>query len=121
MVKTTGPTDPNIITLIRLLKKTAKTENAPIWKRVAAILSNPRRTRPEVNLSVVNRHSKKGETVLVPGKVLGAGTLEHSVTIAAVTFSGVAQEKIKQQGGNCISILDLLTLNPNGSNIRLLK
>ncbi len=121
MVKVTGSTDPNTVSLIRKLREIAGKENATIWKRVARILSNPRRIRPEVNLSVVNRHSKKGETILVPGKVLGAGNLEHSITIAAIAFSDAAKEKITQQGGKCISILELLALNPGGHNIRLLK
>ena len=121
MVKITGSTDPNITILIRTLRKTAKEENAAFWKRVANILSNPLRIRPEVNLSVVNRHSKKGETILVPGKLLGAGTINHAVTIAAVSFSSSAMEKITQQGGKCLSILELLNLNPSGQNIRLLK
>jgi large subunit ribosomal protein L18e len=43
------------------------------------------------------------------------------VTIAAVFFSGSAMEKIKQQGGKCLSIIELLNLNPSGKNIRLLK
>ena len=59
--------------------------------------------RSAVNLWKISKHTKKGETVIVEGKVLGEGTLEHPVSIYAKTFSGSAREKIKKAGGKIVT------------------
>jgi large subunit ribosomal protein L18e len=59
--------------------------------------------------------------VVVPGKVLGAGSLEHSVSVAAFSFSDQAKVKISKAKGKCLSILDLLESNPKGSDVRILE
>ncbi|HIE56236.1 MAG TPA: 50S ribosomal protein L18e, partial [Chromatiaceae bacterium] len=83
-MRKTGPTNIVLRKTIRLLRKYAKEYKAPIWRYVAEILSKPSRKRVIVNLSKINRYTNNNEVVVVPGKVLGAGTLKHSVTVAAV-------------------------------------
>jgi len=102
--------------LIRELKK----QDAPIWKRVASDLSKPTRNRRVVNLSKINRFSKENEAVLVPGKVLGTGELDHKVTVAAYTFSQQALEKIQKSNGKVYSLYEFMKLNPKGSKTRIL-
>ena len=82
-MKRTGPTDINLRKLISTLKKTKK----PIWKRVASDLAKPRRIRRSVNISRIERYCKSGENIVVPGKVLGSGTLTKKLTIGALSFS----------------------------------
>lgn len=74
-----------------------------------------------VNLSRLNRYTTEKETVIVPGKVLGSGKLEHPVVIAAFTFSDQAQSKILSAKGKCLTIPNLLETNPKGSNIRIME
>jgi large subunit ribosomal protein L18e len=105
---------------LRELRKAANQNNAPIWDYVAELLERPRRLRYEVNLSKINRYTKPGETVVVPGKVLGAGVLEHPVTVAALGFSEQALEKIRAAGGRAIHILQLVRENPRGSGVRII-
>ena len=120
VAKRTGPTDIIARRTIRLLRKYANTYSAPIWRYVAELLERPRRLRIVVNVSKINRYTREGETVVVPGKVLGAGEIKHSVTVAALSFSYTALSKIERAGGRAIHIQRLLEENPRGSNVRII-
>ncbi|RLF90342.1 50S ribosomal protein L18e [Thermococci archaeon] len=113
-------TNPQLINLVRMLKKKSREEGVKIWRDLAERLSKPRRSRIEVNLSRINRYTEEGEVVVVPGKVLGAGDLEHSVTVAAFKFSRNAKEKIEKSGGRAISIEELMLEVPRGSGVRIM-
>jgi large subunit ribosomal protein L18e len=82
-------TNPELIQLIRFLKKQGREKEADVWRDVAKNLSKARQQRAVVNLSRINRHTKKGDAVIVPGKLLGAGALDHAVTVAAFSASSV--------------------------------
>ena len=120
MVKRTGPTNIVLRKTVRMLKKIARENNAKIWKDIAERLEKPSRQRIVVNVSRINRYTKEGDTVVVPGKVLGSGTIDHKVTVAAIGFSKSAYEKIVKTGGTCLHILDLALRNPKGSNIKII-
>jgi len=120
MVKRTGPTNPMLKKTIEELKRKSLEENARIWKRVAEILERPTRRRAEINLKHIEREAKDGETILVPGVVLGEGELKKKVTIAAWRFSAKAKEKIEKAGARAISIEELVKENPKGSNVRIM-
>ena len=113
-------TNPELIELITLLKKEGRERKASIWIDVASHLSKPRRQRVAVNLSSINRNTKRAETVVIPGKVLGVGSLTHSVTIAAFDVSGKAMEKIGSAKAKYISIPELVQRNPVGSNVKIM-
>jgi large subunit ribosomal protein L18e len=102
------------------LRKEGSTQKAGIWSRIAEDLALPTRKRRVVNLSRLNRHTKANETVIVPGKVLGSGMLEHSIVIAAYSFSNGAKERIEQAKGKCISIQELVKQNPKGKDVRII-
>jgi len=74
-----------------------------------------------VNLSRLNRHTRAKETVVVPGKVLGAGNLDRAISVAAFSFSAQARLKISKAKGKCLSISELLERNPDGSNVKIMK
>ncbi len=120
MVRRTGPTNIVLRKLIRELRKYANKYKAPIWDYVAELLERPRRKRIAVNISKINRYANDGETVLVPGKVLGAGILKKKVTVAAIAFSESAMRKIVEVGGRVMFIGDLLKENPRGSGVRII-
>jgi large subunit ribosomal protein L18e len=83
-------------------------------------LAKPRRKRISVNVSRLNRCTGKKETVVVPGKVLGAGEMNHPITVAALSFSEIAKEKIKAARGKCVSFFELIKKNPKGSNVKII-
>ena len=120
MVKRTGPTNPTLKKLIEELRKKSLEENVKIWKRVAEILERPTRRRVEINLKHIEREAKDGETIVVPGVVLGDGELRKRVKIAAWRFSSKAREKIEKSGSKALSIEDLIKENPKGSNVRIM-
>ncbi|RLG81700.1 MAG: 50S ribosomal protein L18e [Thermoprotei archaeon] len=119
-MRRTGPTNIVLRKTIRALYKIACEQRANIWRAVAEELERPHRRRRAVNISRINRYTEPGDTVVVPGKVLGAGRLEHPVTIAAIGFSRTALEKIKAVGGQALHILELASKNPRGSNVKII-
>lgn len=114
-------TNPQITKLIKNLKEKSYQEEAAIWKKLALKLEKSTRRQAEVNLSQINRHTKPNELVLVPGKVLGSGVLDHKVQIAALKFSNTAEEKIASAGGECLEINQLLEKNPTGTGVRIIE
>lgn len=113
-------TNPELVKLIRFLRKQSRENNVKIWRDVAERLAKPRRNRPAVNVSRLNRHTEKKETIVVPGKVVGTGKIDHQITVAAFAFSEKAKEKIKISKGKTISFLQLVKKNPKGSNIKII-
>jgi len=119
-VKRTGPTNILLRKLADQLEKTGKKNDSKVWIKVAEILRKPTRSRIEVNLSKINRYARENEMIIVPGKVLGGGTLDKKVTIAAFSFSREALEKIKKSGSKALTLQEAMRLNPKGSNTRIL-
>ena len=113
-------TNPQLISLVRDLKKNSSENKAKLWLKLAKKLSTSKRSRIAVNVSRLNRFTKKGDTVVVPGKVLGSGKSDHPFTVAAFAFSDLARSKIQNANGNCISILELMKKNPTGKNVILM-
>ncbi len=114
-------TNPRLASLISLLKHTSRENEVNLWRDIADRLEAPSRNYAEVNLSKINRYATNGETILVPGKVLGSGILDLSVKVAALNFSQSASEKIRQADGECMSIEELISVNPAGSRVRILR
>lgn len=114
-------TNPRLLNLISLLKDASRQNEAFVWRDIASRLEAPARNYAEVNLSKINRYAGNGETIVVPGKVLGSGMLETSVRIAALNFSQSAETKIREANGQCMTIEELIRDNPRGSKIRILR
>lgn len=116
---TTAKTNPALLALIDELKAASREHGAPIWRDVALRLERRQRHWSEVNLSRVSRTAKKGETVLVPGVLLGSGELTTPLTIAAFRASDGARTKVEKAGGSVIGLMELAAQNPKGSNVRI--
>lgn len=114
-------TNPQTVDLVRSLHKASAENKAPIWLAVSRALKKPRKNMAQINLSRISRLTNNGETVAVPGKVLGAGNVNHKVTIAALAFSASAREKIQLAGGTCITLNQLLEKNPKGTEVRIMR
>ncbi|MEM2925553.1 MAG: 50S ribosomal protein L18e [Methanocellales archaeon] len=114
-------TNSRIIKLINDLKAKSREQNVKIWRDIAERLEGPRRNYAEVNLSRINRYTKENEVIVVPGKVLGSGTLDHAVTVAALDFSSSAAKQILSLNGKCLTIEELLNLNPKGRGVRIFQ
>lgn len=119
-MKRTGPTNPVLRDMISELKKRSIEQNVNIWKRVAIDLEKPSRQRRVVNLSRINRYTKDNEIIVVPGKVLGSGQIDHKLTIAAFQFSDGAKDKLEKMGATIVPLLELSKENAKGRRIRII-
>ena len=120
MGKRINKTNPNLVTLIERLRKESFQNKAPVWRDVADRLIKPRQYWAEVNLSRIERFAGDDETIIVPGKLLGAGAISKKVTVAAFKCSEAAKDKIARAGGKSMSIEELLASNPKGANVRIM-
>ncbi len=71
-------------------------------------------------MSRINRYTDKNATVLIPGKLLASGTLDHAVTIAAFDASDKAKAKLAAVKAKYLSITELMEKNPQGSNVTII-
>jgi large subunit ribosomal protein L18e len=114
-------TNPELIQLISLLKKESREKQAGIWLDIAEYLSKSRGQRVAVNLSKINRNTKRADTVVVPGKILGSGSINHAVTVASFGASEKAKSKLFAAKAKYISIPELLKKNPKGANVKIIR
>ena len=106
--------------LIGELKKRSNEQSVNLWKRVALDLEKSTRQRRIVNLSRINRHTKENDVIVVPGKVLGSGMLNHKLTISAYQFSEQAKDKIEKAGAKIVPLLELSKEKPDGKKLRII-
>lgn len=110
--------NPVLKRLVEDLKR--KGDEKPFWRALARALNRPGRKAYRVNLSRIERHAGKGETVVVPGDVLSLGELKKPVTVVALRFSKTAEEKIKKSGGESMLISDFMQSKPKVSGVRIM-
>ena len=120
MAKRTGALNAILLRLIMELKEKSAEQNVGIWRRIAYELEKPTRQRRIINLSRIDRYAKDDEVIIVPGKVLGAGTLSHRLTIAAYQFSQSAREKLEKSGSKIMTLSELIKENPTGKGVRII-
>ncbi len=120
-MKSIKKTNPRLLKLIFDLKAKSRDQNVGFWRDIAFRLEKPDRHYAQVNVSKLNRYTKDNEIVIVPGKVLGTGVIDHPVTVAALNFSLTAEELITAANGKCISIEQLMQTTPAGKGVRIIK
>ena len=110
-------TDPALRVLIRNLKKNPK----PLCQRLAKYLSRPRRKAFSVNIEKINKLTETDSVVVVPGKVLSKGNLDHKITLAAYKFSDESKKKLDKKA-DLLSISELIEKVSafKGINIRII-
>lgn len=112
-IKKTMTTNQGLFDLIRDLKKVSAKLGVNVYKAAAVKLSGPASRRPEVNLSRIDRYANEGETIIVPGKVLGSGILAKKVTIVSFGASESAIKKIEAAGAKYVSLKEYISKKPD--------
>ena len=112
-------TNAELISIIHQLKAESRTRNVALWRELAKRLEKSNKNWAVVNISHLKRHAKKNDTIVVPGKLLGAGYINIPITVAAFQTSENAKEKIVNAGGNFITITELIKKNPKGTGVRI--
>ncbi len=93
-----------------------------MWGKVNSIVAVPRRKRVDVNINKINRFSKEGDHVIVPGKVLGIGKMDHSVRITALEYSEGAMEELNRAKCSVVKLKDAYEeLGKGKASVKIIK
>ena len=102
------------------LRNAFKRNKAPIWRALQEELAGPRANRREINVRRLAQITKANEVVVIPGKVLGTGSLGHKLTVCAFSISETAAKKIIESGGKVVTFDDLINKHPDGKGVRII-
>ncbi|MBD3164001.1 50S ribosomal protein L18e [Candidatus Woesearchaeota archaeon] len=97
-----------------------KNMESKLISRVADEISRTGKKGREVNLTRLNRFTKENETIIVPGKVLGGGDIDHKITISALKFSRGALSKLEKSGSKIVPLYELMKEPVQGKKIRII-
>ena len=106
-----------LVKTINELRKASRENDAPIWKSIAKKLEGPSRNWPVVNISKIEHIVSKNGKAIIPGKIMGSGTLSKKVTVSAYSFTRSATEKIESAGGKCMIYNEFIKKNPTGKDV----
>lgn len=107
--------NPELVETVIEAKKNKK------WLQIADILSRPRRMKTVLNLDQIDKESKEGDTIVVPGKVLGQGDATKRIRIVALQFSEEARKKLKDKKCEVISLKEEIEKNKEARGVKILK
>jgi large subunit ribosomal protein L18e len=105
----------------RLMETIIAGKKNEAWVGIAGILSGPRRNKICINLEEINKDSKAGETIVVPGKVLSQGEIDKKIKLVALGFSEKAKEKLLSAKCDVSYIIDEIKSNPSAKGIKVIK
>ncbi len=93
-----------------------------MWAKINSIVAVPRRRRVDVNINKINRFSKEGDHVIVPGKVLGIGSMDHRVKITALEYSKGALEELERAKCSIVKLSDAYAdLGRGKASVKIIK
>lgn len=87
--------------------------------QMAQMMTLPRRKMIHINVEQLSRACKDGDKILVPGKILGSGSLDKKLKVVAFSASEEAMEKIKKAKGEFVEILDEVKKNPKLNELKM--
>jgi large subunit ribosomal protein L18e len=106
--------------IVWTLRRAFKKSKAPIWRVLEEHIKNHRSNKVEVNIDKLANLTTEGDIVIVPGKVLGSGTIDHKLTICTFSISRSAAKKIANTGSNIVTIDYLTEKCPDGNGVRII-
>ena len=102
----------NVKQWLDVLSEASKSDHyGKLWRRVHYLVAVPSRKRASVNLYKINKNSKDGDNIVVPGKVLSTGPIEHRVNISAIEFSETAMKSLKEANCKIVDIREMIKAN----------
>ena len=85
---------------------------------LAKKLSKPTRQHSKVSLEQLGK--VKEDKILIIGKVLGQGKIEKKITIAALSFSEQAKEKLKKAGSEIKTFKQMIEENKKLEGVKII-
>ena len=113
-------TNGMVLHMARELKEASKKNKAPIWSRLAELALKPSSARRTINVSEIDRLTKDGDVIIVPGKVLGTGGMSHKITLCSFSISNSGAQKILEKGGKILSYSELIKNHPTGKGVTII-
>lgn len=103
-----------------LVETIIKNKKQKAWLGVAHAISTPRRKRFSINLDQIEKKSKDGDVIVIPGKVLGLGEVKKKIKISALKYSESAKKKLKDRKIEFNLIIEEIKSNPEAKKIKVL-
>jgi large subunit ribosomal protein L18e len=94
---------------------------SPAWFKFAKLFSQSTRKHSAVNLGKIDTQTSMGDTIIVPGRVLGVGEITKKVRICSFGISKEARENLKKTRSEWIHVLDEIKKNPKAEGIKVIK
>ena len=63
--------------------------------------------KTHVNVGKIAKHAKKGDVIMVNGKLLGSGKISFPVTVYVLAATKAAREKIEKPKGKVLNLSEL--------------
>jgi large subunit ribosomal protein L18e len=104
--------------LVETVNICKKNEN---WIKICQDLLVSKRKRMNVNLEKINKESKDGDIIIIPGKVLSQGEINKKIKIVAFNYSENAKEKLSKAKIDYLYIIDEIKKNPKMQGVKILK
>jgi large subunit ribosomal protein L18e len=100
----------NVLEWLETLDKASSGKHYPaLFDKVHGIMARPSRRRGAVSTYKINKHTKEGDNVIVPAKVLSTGTMDHKINIAALEYSEKALSHFKAKGCRVMDIKEMIS------------
>ena len=90
------------------VKSAGSSKNGGMANYLVKLMSRPKRARVGVNIAKLEKFAGAGENVIVPGKVLGRGSMTKKINVAAVVYSGDAESKLRKAGCTIVDMKDMV-------------
>ena len=112
-------TNQVVLHMAKELEVASKKNKAPIWSRLAEEALKTARSKRVLNLGQIDRFVSDNDVVVVPGKVLGTGSLSHKITLCSFSISTTGAKKVVQSGGKIVDFAQLIKTNPTGKGVKI--
>ncbi len=106
---------------IDTLVKVSRENSSVIWRDIAERLSGGNRRYASINVGKINKLSKDGDVIIVPGSVLGTGIISKKVTLSALRISKSAMIKLQKSGSSFKTLKELALENPRIKDPRIMR
>ena len=113
-------TNQIVIQMVKTLRGASKKNNAPIWERLADLALKPTRAKRTINLGQLDKFVSDNDVIIVPGKVLGTGSLSHKITLCSFSISTTGAKKITESGGKVLDISQIIKNHPTGKGVKII-
>lgn len=104
-----------------LVKTIIATKKNAKWFKVAELISSPRQRKISINLEKINKETKEGDIIVIPGKVLSQGEINKKIKVIALNFSEKAKEKLLKAKCEVSTILKETKKNPKAKGIKIIQ